>query len=188
MDGFERRRQEKKKDIMETAFELFNMFGIDEVKVTDIAKKAGVSKVTIYNYFGNKMGLAREVLYEYMDNRLGEFKKIMEKELSFKEKFDSFFELKIAAGKELHESFLSPKMMAYPDMQEFLQTYYEEKSKPLFIEFIEQGKRKGYIDPGLSNEVLLVYLESFKDLSSIPMKKKDRIDIAKLIFYGLRGK
>ena len=44
MNGFDKRREEKMKCIIDAAFELFNDYGINNVKITDIAKRANVSK------------------------------------------------------------------------------------------------------------------------------------------------
>jgi len=188
MNGFERRREEKKSAILSAAFELFNQDGVDAVRMTDIAQKAHVSKVSVYNYFGRKEELARQVLYALMDKNLLEFIRIVNGDLSFQEKFKLLYKLKIETAGKLHESFLSHKILSSPKMQEFLSIYYETNTKPLFLKFIEQGKYEGDIDPDLSNEALLFYLESFKDTASLSLGKKQLIDLAKLIFFGLRGK
>ncbi len=188
MNGFEKRRQQKISAIIAAAFELFNKFGIAGVRITDIAKKAGVSKVSIYNYFGSKDELARQVLYDLMDKKLIEFTTIMDRDLSFKEKFDILYNLKIGAVQTLHESMLEYKFLASPKVQQFFNTYYETKTKPLLIKLIEQGKHEGFIDCNLSNKALLIYFDSFKNLSSLSLDKKQLIDINKLIFYGIRGK
>lgn len=189
MNGFEKRRQEKKKAILTAAFELFNKDGLDAVTMIDIAKKAQVSKVSIYNYFGSKEELARQVLYDFMDRKLLEFiRNFLKSDLPFKEKLDIIYRLKIDSAEMLHESLFNNKILLSPKMQQFLNSYYETKSKPLFIEFIEQGKREGEIDSNLSNEALLVYFESFKNISAMSLNKKQLIDLAKLIFYGLKGR
>jgi hypothetical protein len=72
-------------------------------------------------------------------------------------------------------------------MKQFINTYYETKTRPLFIKLIEQGKREGDIDSDLSNEALITYLEAFKDMTSLSLNKKQLIDLAKLVFYGFRG-
>ena len=61
MDGFQRRREQKKESIRQAALELFNVHGIKKVSVNDIARRAGVSPVTIYNYYGSKQGLVHDV-------------------------------------------------------------------------------------------------------------------------------
>lgn len=188
MNGFEKRREGKKSAILAAACELFNQNGIDAVRITDIARKACVSKVSIYNYFGGKEGLVRQVFCAVKDKELLNFSRIVGSDLSFKEKFEMYYRSKIIVANELHESLLDHKILSSPQMQQFIDTYFETKGKPLLIEFIEQGKREGDIDRELSTESILLYLESFKDLSLIPLEKKHLIDLAKLVFYGLRGK
>lgn len=188
MNGFEIRTQEKKDAIKAASFELFNQYGFDAVRITDIAKKARVSKVSIYNYFGSKEELARQVLTDYMDKKLLEFKNSLDSNLSFKEKFKFLYKLKITTAENLHESLFSNKILRSPKMQQFINAYFETKSKHLFFKLIEQGKREGDIDPDLSNEALLTYLEYFMDITSLTLDKKQLIDLAKLIFYGFRGK
>src|SRR5215831_17262935 len=60
--GFERRTQRKRAAILDASEALFLERGIAEVAVTDIARQAQVSPVTIYNYFGTKQALVREVM------------------------------------------------------------------------------------------------------------------------------
>lgn len=188
MNGFEKRREEKKSAILDAAFELFNKNGLDAVRITDIAHKAHVSKVSIYNYFGSKEELARQVLYDFMDKKLVEFRRLLNSDLSFQEKFKLLYNLKIQTAENLHESLYSCKILLSPKMQQFIDLYYKTNTQPLFLKLIEQGKREGNIDPDLSNEALLAYLDSFKDISSLGLDKKQLIDLAKLIFYGFRGK
>lgn len=191
MNGFEKRRQRKKNAIIAAAFELFRKEGIDAVRVTDIAKKAGVSKVSIYNYFVSKEELARQVLRDFMDKKLLEVKRFMESELSFKEKFEISYRMRMGTIGEVNAELISDyyKMMSSPEMQEFIKTYYETNTRPLIMELIEQGKREGDVDPDLSNEAVLIYIEAFRDLAlSKSMDKNLLIDLTRLIFYGLKGK
>lgn len=185
MNGFEKRRQEKKDAILAAARDLFMKKGLDTVKITDIAKKACVSKVSIYNYYGSKDELARQVLCAILENSLLDFKKFLKRDISFKEKFEILYEIKIGVT-ETHESFY--RLLSSPKMQQYLSEYYEAISKPLLIEFIEQGKQEGYIDSKLSNEALLMYYESSKIIASIEADSKLRSELTRLFFYGFRGK
>ena len=49
--------QEKRAAIRKAAGHLFFTRGLDAVRLEDIAREAGVSKMTIYNAFGDKEGL-----------------------------------------------------------------------------------------------------------------------------------
>jgi TetR/AcrR family transcriptional regulator len=50
--------------IMEVAVNLFASRGYDGVGVKELAEEAGVTKPTLYHYFGNKKGLLEELLAE----------------------------------------------------------------------------------------------------------------------------
>ena len=50
--------------ILESALELFSLHGYDAVGIQEICNKAGISKPTLYYYFGNKKGLLNTLLNE----------------------------------------------------------------------------------------------------------------------------
>ena len=54
--------EERPKQIIEAALEVFAERGLSQARLDDIAKRAGVSKGTIYLYFPNKEELFREVV------------------------------------------------------------------------------------------------------------------------------
>jgi TetR/AcrR family transcriptional regulator len=58
----QRESQDKRGELLERAMELFAARGYDAVGVQEIAEAAGVTKPTLYYYFGNKEGLLRALL------------------------------------------------------------------------------------------------------------------------------
>lgn len=192
MNGFDRRKKEKMKDILAAAFDLFRKEGIEAVKITDIAEKANVSKVSIYNYFGSKEELARQVMFDYMDKKAEEFRGFMSEDLSFKEKYKLMLSVEKGSVEELttgsNEGLIDNNMLLSPQVQQFLQTYAETKIKPIFIEFIEQGKREGDIDSEIATETILMYIQAVNGILSSPITLQQRMDLGTLFFYGLRGK
>jgi AcrR family transcriptional regulator len=54
--------EERPKQILDAALEVFGEHGLAEARLDDIAKRAGLSKGTIYLYFPNKEELFREVV------------------------------------------------------------------------------------------------------------------------------
>ncbi|ADL53747.1 TetR/AcrR family transcriptional regulator [Clostridium cellulovorans] len=55
---------DNKKNILASALELFYSRGYDAVGVQEIVNTAGVTKPTLYHYFGNKEGLLYELIKE----------------------------------------------------------------------------------------------------------------------------
>lgn len=59
---------DNKQKILNIALELFSEKGFDSVGVQLLAEKSGITKPTLYYYFGNKEGVFKELLKGYYDN------------------------------------------------------------------------------------------------------------------------
>lgn len=53
---------DKRSDILKTAQQLFGQFGLKKVTIDEIAKKASVSKATLYKYYKNKDDIFEDVV------------------------------------------------------------------------------------------------------------------------------
>ena len=71
--------------IMEKALELFCARGYDAVGVQEIAEQSGITKPTLYYYFGSKQGLMETILEE--NSRILE--EMLEKAREYNEKLAS---------------------------------------------------------------------------------------------------
>jgi AcrR family transcriptional regulator len=72
-DGRHRRpAEEREAQIIDAAFTAFAANGLDETRLEDIARLAGVAKGTIYLYFPNKEALFREMIRRTVIVRLDE--------------------------------------------------------------------------------------------------------------------
>ena len=87
MDGFQRRREAKKMQILQAAIEMFSNNGVKNASIAEIAKKANVSQVSIYNFFENKDNLAKEAFLNYMDEKMEKSEQLLNTNLTFPEKF-----------------------------------------------------------------------------------------------------
>lgn len=64
---------DNKELILKSALDLFYAKGYDAVGVQEIVDKAGISKPTLYYYFGSKLGLLQNLLetgYQEFESRL----------------------------------------------------------------------------------------------------------------------
>ncbi|MEV0850392.1 helix-turn-helix domain-containing protein [Streptomyces sp. NPDC049954] len=62
----ERKKAETRRRLREVAVELFGERGFDGVSVAEIAEVAGVSKMTVFNYFGSKEDLLLAPMEEHV--------------------------------------------------------------------------------------------------------------------------
>jgi len=67
--------EEREAQIIEAAFTAFAANGLDETRLEDIARLAGVAKGTIYLYFPNKEALFREMILRTVVARLDELER-----------------------------------------------------------------------------------------------------------------
>lgn len=60
----------KRQAVLDAARRLFSGHGLDGTSMDQIAAEAGVSKLTVYNHFGDKENLFAEVVRSFCDNEL----------------------------------------------------------------------------------------------------------------------
>ena len=74
----EREKAERRKAILKCARELILSQGVERVSMEDIARKAELSKATMYLYFSGKDALLNEICEESAQNFLNHFKPLLE--------------------------------------------------------------------------------------------------------------
>lgn len=195
MDGFERRKEQKKESIRRAALELFQNYGFKKVSVSDIAERAGVSQVTIYNHFTNKDVLIRDVLQSYAMILVARYKSMIESDRPFQEKLEDIVFDKSEVVSEFQGELLRTWMQNDPNMQAFIEDLYTNHVMPVARNFFQEGLRQGYIDRRFSLETIMYYFEIFRRgfFSSPEISEKAERNPAlikgliELITYGLNG-
>lgn len=61
---WQRRPNERRREIINAAADIFAVHGFDSATVAEVAKRAGVSAGTVLHYFGSKAGLFEDVMHE----------------------------------------------------------------------------------------------------------------------------
>ncbi|KQU63516.1 TetR family transcriptional regulator [Bacillus sp. Leaf406] len=193
MDGFQRRREQKKQAILLAALTLFMKKGIQKVSIAEIAKEAGVSQVTIYNYFESKHQLTYDVFVFYIDSASSQFEELVHSDLPFPDKIRMIMFSKKEVAQQIHEEFYQYLMKQYSTEGNVFENLYEEKVVPYFSQLIQEGKDQGYVDDSLSEDAIRFYLEMLRTYmeneenytKALPLTE----DINKIFFYGImKGK
>lgn len=192
MNGYERRTKTKKDSILSTAWELFSKRGITDVSISEIAAKAKVSQVSIYNYFGDKNTLAKEVLASYLDKAIKGYDDILEREIPFSEKLKLIMNKKREATAELSRSAFSKYAWEDKTLQQVYKEAANSKAISVYNKFIELGKKEGAIDKNIPNDAILAFLLSsvsiIEQSDYLKTSSEYKRGILKLFFYGLLGK
>jgi len=192
MNGYEKRTKLKKDSIINAAWELFSKRGITDVHISEIAAKAKVSQVSIYNYFGDKKTLAREVLASYLDKAIKGYDEILEREISFSEKLKLIIDKKNKATTELSRSAFSEYAWEDKLLQQVYKKAVNSKAISVYKKFIELGKKENAIDKNIPDDAILAFLLSsvsiIEQSDYLKTSPEYKMGILQLFFYGLLGR
>ena len=195
MNGFERRKEQKKDNIRRAALELFQALGFRKVSINDIAQKAGVSQVTIYNHFGSKDELVRDVIKNLFYRMLDKYRDIIREEIPFLEKLQAIVFDKSEIVGQFHGELTQTALSQDPEMRQFVESMWRGEVNQMLIDLFEDGRKQGYISPDISQEAILSYYEIFRQgmynsphiqakLENNPQLVRELISV---FTYGLNG-
>jgi AcrR family transcriptional regulator len=190
LNGYERRKELKKTDIKNAAFTLFQQQGIKDIKIEDIAKEAGVSQVTIYNHFGSKEALFREVIKDYTIEQYEFHKELFDKDISFHEKMKTSILHKTKQVTNIHPEVIREMMLVDEELRGYLTEFQSSHAIPMIMKLIKDAQKTGEINPDLSEQSIMLYIQLFNNDMLISMitaenGKKLASDIFQMFFYGL---
>lgn len=158
MDGFEKRRNDKKKAIMQTALDLFDQYGFDRITVTEIAEKAHVSKVSIYNFFESKDNLRRILIKNMLAESLEQINTMIKGDGNFLEKIEKYIQIRTWYYGKYSLQFFFEAVESDPELRQYLDDF-NASNKRLVMEFIEEGKRCGVFTPEASETAIEICID-----------------------------
>ncbi|MFC0233012.1 TetR/AcrR family transcriptional regulator [Vagococcus entomophilus] len=155
--------EDRKKEIINVAFQLFLEYGYETITMNKIANESGIAKGLCYHYFPSKEELYEEVLSDFVDQLVGKYLVIIKNDqLTLEDKLN--------------------------EMSTILRSY---KGKSLFYDFSRKnGNKRVYIDilyrtfnrliPELTNEFI-----RYSNLSSESFEKIETL--MSFILFGQLG-
>ena len=135
-----------KEKIFLVAAQLFAKKGYNGVSMREISEKSGVTKPTIYYYFGSKEGIYEELVETGMQYVISSFERIVDNEASAKNKLvmmtKTFFQLAIDAP-EYSKFFMT--IVTPGSDNAILEKFYKKMSRQgnMIMAVIEQGVESG---------------------------------------------
>lgn len=139
----EKKKEDKRAAILAAAFSEFTGKRFDEVKLDEIAARAGVGKGTLYLYFKNKEDLFVQMALDGVDKMVTRIHEITAMEMEFRERFFLF-------GKEVGEFVLKRSVM--------FQLMNQSGSEAIQKEFMKQHRAlirsaRGLLQSGMDEGV-----------------------------------
>jgi AcrR family transcriptional regulator len=182
----------KQQEITKTAHKLFWKYGVKRVSVEEICREAGVSKMTFYKFYSNKIELVKAILGDLMNLSMKRFEEIVKSDISFSEKLEAIFLMKIESINNFSKEFVND-LYSKPDLglKEFLEErsqYFSESVKKFYIEAQLQGniRKNVNIDFVMAYSSHIVKLMENKQLMALYNTPADYIlEVMNLLFYGI---
>jgi TetR/AcrR family transcriptional regulator len=145
-----------KAKIFMAAARLFAEKGYNGVSMREISETTGLSKPTIYYYFGNKEGIYSALIETGLHYQQELFQEIMERSIPIKNKITEVVKLRF---KQVHEfpefaKFFSILFTSFEKLP-FLEKFVEEATsrRQMFVDMIKQEIPKGKFGPGVNPEI-----------------------------------
>jgi len=152
-------RKQKRELIMETALELFAENGFHATSISQIAKKAGISKGLTYNYFESKVDILNEIIQEGIDTVYSNFD-LNHDGILTEEEFVHFIRQSFRImGENLRYWKLYYSLMLQPKVAESFNDDYREKAKPILEMLYQFISENGSKDPEGDTMVISALLE-----------------------------
>ena len=189
------RSERNKERLIRAALELFRVHGIRKTSMNEIAQEAKLSSATVYNHFGSKEDLVYATVKHFVTRAGAEFRKIVEGNLPFPEKLKQVLLFKQDIFGQ-YQGELLQAIVANSKIGQYIDSVYLIEFRQIINDFYEQGKRQGYIDKGLSTEILIRYSEIMrKGMAAESVLSEDSESNLKLLqqltplfLYGIMGK
>ncbi|RKP46724.1 TetR/AcrR family transcriptional regulator [Cohnella endophytica] len=155
----------KRAAIIHTGKKLFLGKGISDVSMEQIAEAVPVSKMTLYNTFGNKEGLLDAVIDDVIAESMALFDRAV------REASDPLDALnKLADSRfmniEISEAFIKDLQSGYPQLMDKILETGMGQAMPRFEQLILEGQQKGQIRKDLSPIVVMSFLRFLKEYVS----------------------
>jgi len=199
----EREKNERRRAILNCARELILLQGVDQVSMEDIARKAELSKATLYLYFSGKEVIFNEICEEAARVFLSNFKPLVENGVSamegiryfwrgYVELFGNFDEMLIVFKVR---SFLNPGQ-PFVSIEEQSQSPNVDSILAIMKTLIDQCKSEGIFDPNLDSEmatrlVLSMFSSIIDNTARLPIEArkspaflKEMSKAFQIIIYG----
>lgn len=148
----DRERQRIREDFLEAALAVFSKFGYHNATVEEIARQAGYSTGSLYNYFKNKQDMFTTLVRGVVERMQPRFDREMDAARTFDEGLDAYLQL---MGDFATETLAGYRFLLDPDSHEGLASSdlheFMEESFWRMVErmrkLVEQGIEEGALRP-----------------------------------------
>jgi len=121
---------------------------------------------------------------------------LVEGDLPFPEKLEYLVLDKTEMAREYQGEFMQAVVSSDPQIRQFVESMYQREINQRLLNFFEEGKRTGYVNPEISHESILIYTEGVRNGIVSKLKLSADTDhnakllreLMSLYLYGVMGK
>lgn len=187
-----RQSEKKYENLLDKAEELFWKYGYTSVSVDQIAKEAGISKMTIYKHFHSKEDLFIEVLMNNTERHINTLMEKLEEEYHTLDKIETMYSYMLEISSQLSPIFVK-EVMDRANILTKIVAYKEKRTLEMWRHIVEDGIQKKEIrelDIDFISNLLLFMPTIFMKTDSYEDEAKRRKMFENLfdfMRYGLLG-
>jgi AcrR family transcriptional regulator len=178
--------------LVETARELFQRYGMRRVSVEEICRTANVSKMTFYKYFSNKVDLTRFLIKGMISENMARYRHIMDQDVPFPEKVEKTIEMKLNQARDVsREYFYDVTQNPDPQIAEFIARKRQEAFQEVLGDYLKAQKR-GEIRRDINPEFILYFLNHIVEMIAderlvklYDSPEKLIMELTKFFFFGI---
>lgn len=173
LNGFEKRREEKEKQILEATFNLLNTNASQEnITMEKIAKEAHVGKTTIFKYFDSKENLIRKVFQSYIEQLIEDAREIVYDDRPFEETLIALSQNKINYLNKITQQFYLELMNYITEKNDnelsLLMRQFTKENQNMMLDLFHRGRKEGKVALKYSDEFLINFFQTLIEGMSKP--------------------
>lgn len=173
MNGFEKRTQAKKEQILKTVLQIINHpTGIKALTIQKVVDTTHISRATIFKYYQNKEQLIQQAFIYYLNQLNQKVDYVLAQEKDFVATFQAITQIKIEAINQYNKQFYLDLMSYYTQKKDaqfaLAMEDYTKQAYDLMKSLFQQGKKEGAINPKYTDEFLLLYFQCLVEGFSQP--------------------
>lgn len=182
--------EKRKKELLETAYELFTVKGYENTSVDEIIDKAGIAKGTYYYYFSSKEQMLEEVIDMMLEKQIEKARFILEADIPIPQKIVGIV---ASIRPEQSEESISTALHSAENllMHEKINKKIVEEVTPLLVKVAQNGVESGVFDcdnlPERIKIILVLSNELFNEKTYTQNDIEVFIDVVEKILGAKKG-
>ncbi len=192
---------DKVRKILTASEELFDHFGFSKSTSEEIAKKAGVSKRTLYKYFDSKKKILEVFIIQKIETLRHELDRILAKHIIFPEKMRQITTQVAVTLSGMSTHFLNDLKTNVPDVWQKISDFRREMVHVYFPMLLDEGIREGHFKSDINKGVAVLIMVNAMEiiinpqntetlppdlLKDIPQKPEKLFDnVIQIIYDGI---